>query len=134
MLLVKKLPELEYDQTKSFRGWLRTVTLNKWRERYRKNQISIVEASASEILNVSEPQASIDFWEKDYRRELVARAMQLARPHFEERTWAALEEYVKSGQPAGQIAKRHGLSVWTVYSAKSRLMERLRYELDGLLD
>ena len=30
-LLVQKLPEFSYDRQKSFRGWLRTVMLNKWR-------------------------------------------------------------------------------------------------------
>ena len=28
-LLVDKLPEFQYDRSGSFRGWLRTVTLNK---------------------------------------------------------------------------------------------------------
>jgi RNA polymerase sigma-70 factor (ECF subfamily) len=28
-VLVQKLPTFEYDQHKSFRGWLRTITLNK---------------------------------------------------------------------------------------------------------
>jgi DNA-directed RNA polymerase specialized sigma24 family protein len=32
VVLVRKLPEFTYDRTRSFRSWLRTVTLNKWRE------------------------------------------------------------------------------------------------------
>src|SRR5262245_42516887 len=35
-LLIQKLPEFNYDRHGSFRGWLRTVTLNKWRERRRR--------------------------------------------------------------------------------------------------
>src|SRR5205823_5013820 len=31
-VLVRKLPEFRYDRQKSFRGWLRTITLNKWRD------------------------------------------------------------------------------------------------------
>src|SRR5947209_11513540 len=30
--LVQKLPEFHYDRQKSFRAWLRTVTLNQWRD------------------------------------------------------------------------------------------------------
>src|SRR5262245_32982810 len=30
-ILVRKLPEFSYDREKSFRNWLRTVTLNEWR-------------------------------------------------------------------------------------------------------
>src|SRR5258708_3966903 len=36
VVLVHKLPEFNYDPTKSFRGWLRTIALNKWRERCRR--------------------------------------------------------------------------------------------------
>ena len=32
--LVRKLPDFTYDRHKTFRGWLRAVTLNKWRETY----------------------------------------------------------------------------------------------------
>src|SRR5437763_1958531 len=34
--LLEKLPEFRYDRTGSFRGWLRTVLRNKWREVRRK--------------------------------------------------------------------------------------------------
>src|SRR5947209_16334896 len=34
-VLVRKLPEFRYDEHKSFRGWLRKITLNKWRDRQR---------------------------------------------------------------------------------------------------
>src|SRR5437764_14799759 len=37
--LVRKLPEFHYDGGKSFRGWLRTVTLNHWRDR-RKRRVT----------------------------------------------------------------------------------------------
>src|SRR5262249_10636168 len=35
-VLVQKLPEFRYDPGKSFRAWLRTVTLNKWRGNRRR--------------------------------------------------------------------------------------------------
>ena len=35
-LLVQELPRFDYDAQKSFRGWLRTVTLNKWHEKRRR--------------------------------------------------------------------------------------------------
>ncbi len=36
LVLVQKLPAFEYDPGRSFRAWLRTVTLNKLRERRRR--------------------------------------------------------------------------------------------------
>src|SRR5262245_40322296 len=32
-VLVQKLPEFQYQPGKSFRGWMRTVLMNKWRDR-----------------------------------------------------------------------------------------------------
>ena len=33
VVLIQKLPEFQYQPGKSFRGWLRTVLQNKWRDR-----------------------------------------------------------------------------------------------------
>src|SRR5437016_1663068 len=37
-ILVEKLPTFRYDPDKSFRAWLKTVLLNRWRERLRKGK------------------------------------------------------------------------------------------------
>src|ERR1700722_9457419 len=40
-ILVRKLPEFKYDPTRGFRNWLRTLTLNKWREFLRRRAVRI---------------------------------------------------------------------------------------------
>ena len=40
-LVFQKLPEFQYDPNRSFRGWLRQVTLNKHRERLRKKKLKV---------------------------------------------------------------------------------------------
>ena len=47
-LLVRKLPEFHYDRSRSFRSWLKTVTLNKWREKCRKRSLPMTDATASD--------------------------------------------------------------------------------------
>jgi DNA-directed RNA polymerase specialized sigma24 family protein len=42
-VMVQKLPEFQYDPKQGFRGWLRTVTLNKWRENRRRRGIAMAE-------------------------------------------------------------------------------------------
>ena len=37
VVLVKKLPEFQYQPGKSFRGWMRTILINKWRDRPQRN-------------------------------------------------------------------------------------------------
>jgi len=130
--LVRKLPEFQLDPEKSFRGWLRTVTFNKYRQLQRRKSVNIIEASESFIGNL--PDRAIETWDADYARQLVSRAMQLAQPLFEVPTWKALNEYVRQESSAVVVAEKYGISIWTVYSAKSRLLAHLREQLEGLLD
>ncbi len=131
-IVFQKLPAFQYDKAKSFRGWLRMVTLNKHREHCRKKSLGIVDARQSELARVAESAESV--WDLNYKQQLVAQAMELMKPEFRQATWAALREFVLSSESAGEIAARHELSVWTIYAAKARLLSRLRDELDGLLE
>jgi RNA polymerase sigma-70 factor (ECF subfamily) len=133
-LLVQKLPGFRYDAHKSFRAWLRTVTLNKWREKCRRPSLPTAAVSDSGLANLAEADPAEAFWETEYRQQLVQRALRMLEPEFQPATWKACWEYVVSGRPADEVAAESGLSVWTVYAAKSRLLRRLREELDGMLD
>lgn len=132
-LLVRKLPTFEYDKSRSFRSWLKTVTVNKWREKCRRKSLPISDATVSGLARIPEEQAS-DFWEADYRKQVVSRAMDLMESEFQPKTWQACRRYVMGEASPDELAAEYGLSVWTIYSAKSRLLKRLREELDGLLD
>jgi len=133
-LLVNKIPEFHYNSGKSFRSWLRTVTLNKHREQLRRKTLRYDAATQSALINFADSSESQQFWEKDYQVQLIHRAIELMRPDFESKTWDACREFMTSEKPANQIAQETGVSVWTIYSAKSRMLKRLRQELDGLLD
>ena len=94
----------------------------------------MVEAGESQFANLAEADPSAEYWETEYRQQLVSRTMLLLRSEFHPSTWEACWEYVVGGRPAPEVAAEKGVSVWTVYSAKSRLLRRLREELDGMLD
>ncbi len=75
VLLVRKLPEFEYDRGKSFRGWLRTLTLNKWREQRRRRGVPAVNVSESALANIAEPDPAAAYWETEFRQHLVHSAL-----------------------------------------------------------
>lgn len=134
-LVFRKLPGFDYDRQKSFRGWLRMITLNKHREICRRKNLEYSDCSQSELINIPKGRTSAETtWDLNYQQSLVHHAMELIKPEFNASTWAALREYVISGNAAIEAARNHDVSVWTVYAAKSRLMARLREELNGLLD
>ena len=133
VVLVRKLPDFQYDPRKSFRAWLRTVTLNKWRERLRRDSAAATEGT--EALNgLACPDSMVVFEETEYRRELVRQALNVLRGEFPERTWQAFWRLAVDGEAAAAVADALGWRVGSVYAAKSRVLARLRQELDGLTD
>src|SRR5262245_9811176 len=76
-ILVDKMAEFRYDDKKRFRGWLWTVTVNKARERQRRQQRDPVQASREETFaDASVPDTMSAVEEAEYRQYLVRRAMQ----------------------------------------------------------
>lgn len=136
-ILVRTLPTFVYEPAKRFRGWLWTITRNKWREWQRRlagrpepfQMESLVEVGE---LGDVEPGQGID--EVEYRKYVVDRAMQLMQAEFQPKTWKACWEYVVEGRAAADVAKELGMSVNAVHLAKARVLRRLREELSGLLD
>jgi RNA polymerase sigma-70 factor (ECF subfamily) len=53
---------------------------------------------------------------------------------FEATTWKACWAVVVEDRPAAQVATELGISPNAVYIARSRVLRRLRRELEGLLD
>jgi RNA polymerase sigma-70 factor (ECF subfamily) len=128
--LVLKLPEFQLDGRGSFRAWLKTVTLNKWRDRARR--LAARPHSGGETLaEVPAPPAD-SFSEIEYRQYLVSRALELMQAEFQPTTWRACWELVVNSRSAAEIARELGISENAVYLAKGRVLRYLRRELAGL--
>ncbi len=131
-VLVRKLPEFDYDDHKSFRAWLRTVLMNKWRNRRRVPQP--LPLGDGDAVQPEAPDAADLFEQTEYRRQLVRRALELMRTDFRPTTWKAFWEFLVVGRPAAEVARELGIGVNSVYVARVRVLSRLRQELAGLLD
>jgi RNA polymerase sigma-70 factor (ECF subfamily) len=133
-VLLRKLHEFRYDQERSFRGWLRTVLRNKWREIRRKRVPTPMDAGRGPLAVLPDPSDDAQFGEVQYREYLVQRALVLIERDFQPQTWRAWQEFAVAGRPAAEVAGELGISPHAVYLAKARVLRRLREELDGLLD
>ena len=132
-IVFKKMDSFVYEPSKSFRGWLRTITVNKHRELCRKKSDKVKNVSQSHLLEMAVEKAE-STWDAEYQKSLVNEAMKVVEGEFQPNTWKAVCEFVATRSTADEVAKKFGISVWTVYSAKSRLLARLRQVLDGLLE
>ncbi|MFM9965143.1 MAG: sigma-70 family RNA polymerase sigma factor [Planctomycetaceae bacterium] len=130
VMLVHKLPEFEYDETKGFRQWLRTVTINKWRELGRKR------AWLTNQDELPEKEARLDdeFWEVEHRQIMVRRFLDAVRGDFQSETWQACWACVVDGRTAIDVGQELNLTPGAVRAAKFRVLARLRTEFAGMLD
>jgi RNA polymerase sigma-70 factor (ECF subfamily) len=129
--LVRKIPDFIYDRGKGFRDWLKTVLLNKWRDRLRKRAPVALQ---DEMMNQVPDSVDQGFEEAEYRAYIVKQALELMQAEFAPKTWKACWEHVVQGRSAAEVAAELGISEGSVYVAKSRVLARLRVELEGLLE
>ena len=131
VVLLGKISAFQYDPQRTFRGWLRTITLNKCRDHVRK-----VSRSSEPVLMERIERAVADdaelLTQQEYCQYVSRRALQLMKLYFSETTWRACWEHVAKGRPARDVAAELGITINAVYLARGRVLDRLRRELDGL--
>jgi RNA polymerase sigma-70 factor (ECF subfamily) len=133
VLLLQKLPTFHYDPQQSFRAWLRTLLINKWRDRCRRRPSSppgVVDSGVAD----SGIDPAVEIEEAEYREYLLQQALRVMKAEFPPTTWEACYRYLFEGRPAADVAAELGLSIGSIYAAKSKVLARLRQELHGLLD
>jgi RNA polymerase sigma factor (sigma-70 family) len=122
----------------SFRAWLsqiaRNLIVNLLAARGR--QTASVGKGGTEMLELLEAQPARDaesaLFDIEYRRQIFASAAQRARPHFQETTWLAFWRTGVEGRDVSEVAAELGLTPGALYVARSRVMARLRQEIDQL--
>ena len=120
----------------SFGAWLRTIAQNKVRDHFRRGHRELAAEGGSDayrhILELSESpedaSSLADCWGID--QQFLQRAMEaVARVDFADSTWEAFWRVVVLGQSPAEVAAVMGLGLHGVYTAKSRVLKRLRQEL-----
>jgi RNA polymerase sigma factor (sigma-70 family) len=129
---------LDYNTTRgTFRGWLFTVTRNKifnFLESRGRRTVGTGDSSLHRRLDQHADKngdLAAD-WEADYQRTMAAHAMDRVKIEFQPATWNAFTLTALDGLTPSETAQRVGLSVGAVYVAKSRVIARLRQEIERL--
>lgn len=133
-ILVVKMREFQYNPNKRFRGWLRTIAANKATDIHRRNNVRRTTHDQHSILSITTADNVDLFAEAEYRTFLAHRAMELMKSEFDKTSWSACHQHLIEGKKADQIAANLGITINMVYLAKSRILARIREELDGLVD
>jgi len=121
----------------SFGAWLRAITRHRVSDHFRGRQGQLAAQGGSSVyeqfLNLAESEESSSPAAKVEKECWFShRVLELVRAEFENRTWDAFWRIVVEGQSAAEVANAMGLGLPAVYQAKSRVLRRLRRELEGL--
>lgn len=137
--VAKSISKFEIGEDKPpFRAWLWGITRHKVKDHFRKklDGPNAVGGSAAHLQLVdmpeSEPRDDSDPMTLNNRDSLAYRALDLMKTDFQAKTWQAFWRVTIEDQPAADVAADLGMSVGSVYTAKSRVLSHLREELAGL--
>lgn len=128
---------LDYDRSRgTFRGWLFTITRNKIFNFLSARRLRPQGSgdSATHRLLGDQPDAGDgeDVWETEYQRRLAAIAMDRIKGEFQEKTWRAFWLTAVDGAAAADVSTQIGLSPGAIYVAKSRVLARLKQEIEEI--
>jgi RNA polymerase sigma-70 factor (ECF subfamily) len=116
-----------------FRVWLYTIARNHvikyWRSSQR-NQISSGGTTAMQILNQVPQREGETDEQAEYRHQMVLFAASRIRKQIEPQTWSAFWKTAVEGIDCQQVAAELGMSISSVYAARSRVIGRIRSQLE----
>ena len=126
------ISRLDYDPRKgTFRSWLFTIVRNRLRNelkaKARREQASGDSGVAARI--EAEPSREDDWettWQRDHQQRLFAWAAAQVEAEVEPRTWQAFWRTTVDGSSGKAAAEELGMTLASVYLAKSRVMSKLR--------
>jgi RNA polymerase sigma-70 factor (ECF subfamily) len=119
----------------SFRGWLFRITNNliinllaAQRRHPRGSGDTGLQRLLEEQPDVAEDESAL--FETEYRRRLLSWAANRARSSFSDVTWQVFWLTGVEGRTAKEVAHSLGMSIGTVYQYKSRVVARIRREIE----
>jgi RNA polymerase sigma factor (sigma-70 family) len=128
-----------YDPSRSFRGWLKTLTHHAWRDlvsdRRRVGKGSGDSAMREFFESLEAGDDLVQHLEEEFRRELMDRAMLLVRPRVAARNWDAFRLTALEGCSGDSVAAQLEMKVAHVYVARSKIKKLIQDEvrkLEGL--
>jgi RNA polymerase sigma factor (sigma-70 family) len=135
--LHRLLAKFAYDPSRSFRGWLRTLTHHAWRDlvddRRRKGIGSGDTAMQDFFANLAIGDALVEQLEEEFRGELLDQAMARVRTRVEPRTWDAFRLTTLEGCSGATMADRLAMKITRVYTARSEVKRMIRAEIRKLV-
>lgn len=119
----------------SFRGWLGRIAGNliiNLLAAQKRHPRGTGDTDMQRLLE-EQPDLPVEesaLFESEYRRRLLAWAAERARCSFSDTIWQAFWRTAVEGRPVKEVAATLGMTIGTVYQYKSRVVARIRREIE----
>lgn len=140
LTMIRALPKFTHSgRTGAFRSWLRTITVNRtndfWRSRKRAPQATDRSSLLEMAQQLADPKSELSrLWDIEHDRYVLQCLLDLMALELEPTTLQAFRRVTLDGASPDQVAEELGISLSSVYVAKSRVLKKIRKEAAELLD
>jgi RNA polymerase sigma-70 factor (ECF subfamily) len=134
--LCRSMATFVYDPSRSFRGWLKTITHHAWLDLVAERKRMGVGSGDSRVRelweNLQAGEGLVQQLEEEFQRELMDEAMARVRSRVDPRTWDAFRLTALEGCSGAVAAAQLQMRVAQVYLAKSAVKAMIRKEIRRL--
>lgn len=136
--VVRHLPSFEHSGNRgAFRAWLRTIVCSRTTDYRRSTRTNGSGRSlpSTALQNIADPDSDLNRqWDEEHDRFVIGCLLDLVAQDFEPTTMQAFRRTALDGATGADVAAELGISIAAVYMAKSRVLQRIRQEGEGLID
>lgn len=132
--LADKMKTFDYDETRSFRAWLKTVAWHVLSDYCdSRKAVAVGGDQTIELLgNLKARDDLVQRLDEEFDRELFEEAAGRVKQRVTPKTWEAFERTAIQGQTGSEVGAALGMKVATVFVARSKVQKLLQEEVQKL--
>jgi RNA polymerase sigma-70 factor (ECF subfamily) len=134
--LAEKIGTFQYDPSRSFRAWLKTLTQHAWSDlvaaRQRTLRASGGQQAAQALETAEAGEDLVRQLDAEFEQELLEEAMSRVRPRVQPKTWDAFRLTALEDLSGAEVAARLNMKITSVFVARSRVQRMLQEEVQKL--
>jgi len=134
--VMQSLKDGGYDRNRgTFRSWLFGLVRHQMQKYCDRNGRQPAGTGGTSMRHRLEEQPApeadeITVWDGEFERQMFLAATERVRGEFHDSSWQAFWQTAVAGRGAGDVGRELGLSVGAVYTAKSRVLSRVKQEIE----